>query len=134
MYSFSVNIEQEEDIFLAISRARYLIKGRFSLEDEQAVYVTICELTRNVLNYANRKGVFRCDLTNRGFEITVEDEGPGIANLDDILSGQYQSNTGLGLGLRGVQRMMDEFIVVTSERGTTIRVCKKPSGHTDHRG
>ena len=42
-------------------------------------------------------------------EVTVSDSGPGIPNLDEILEGRYKSETGLGMGIIGTRRLMDEF-------------------------
>src|SRR4029078_11004264 len=53
------------------------------------------------------------------------DSGPGIANLPDILDGQYRSKTGMGLGIIGVRRLVDQFhIEAPPGGGTTIRLIK----------
>ncbi|WP_166239908.1 ATP-binding protein [Paenibacillus turpanensis] len=127
MDGFVVHINSEEDIYLAISRARYLADGRFTEADLQCIFVTILELTRNALNYAGGRAVFLCERVEGGLQIQVIDKGPGIPNLDDIFNGSYRSPTGLGLGLQGVKRMMDTFEIETTEKGTTVRATKWPS-------
>ena len=57
--------------------------------------------------------------------VVAEDDGPGIANLAEILDGAYRSPTGMGLGLRGCRNLMDEFAVDTDPgRGTRVTVAK----------
>ena len=63
--------------------------------------------------------------TPQAFVISVRDKGPGIANLPAILAGLHKSATGMGLGLLGAQRLMDEFHIDTQAgRGTTVRLGK----------
>ena len=57
--------------------------------------------------------------------IVVSDSGPGIGDLQPILEGRYKSSRGMGLGLRGVKQLMDEFDVQTAlGMGTVVRVAK----------
>ncbi|MBP1931726.1 serine/threonine-protein kinase RsbT [Ammoniphilus resinae] len=120
------NIFSENDIYVALSRTRYLIKDLpFSDSDKQAIFVTIMELTRNILIHAGSKGVFTCDIVDNGVRITVRDFGSGIRDLDEILNGSYKSKTGLGLGLAGSKRLMDEFKIKTSSKGTEIVAFKR---------
>src|SRR5262249_21557492 len=63
-------------------------------------------------------------------QVCVSDQGPGIADLQAILDGQYHSRTGMGLGIVGARRLMDQFdIVSTPGRGTTVRLKKLLPGH-----
>jgi len=55
----------------------------------------------------------------------VSDSGPGIRNLDEILEGRYVSETGLGMGIIGTRRLMDEFNIETTAAGTIIRMAKR---------
>jgi serine/threonine-protein kinase RsbT len=54
--------------------------------------------------------------------MVASDDGPGIANLDEIMAGRYRSRTGLGLGLLGSKRLSDSFDIQTSARGTCVTV------------
>lgn len=118
-------IETEDDIFIALSRIRQMISDRFTAADQQAVFVTVLELCRNVIHYAGGCGTIICKWMESSLHIEVRDRGPGISNLDEILSGNYSSRTGLGLGIVGSKRLMDEFHIDTSERGTRIHAIKR---------
>ena len=64
-------------------------------------------------------------IEGQGIRFSVRDHGKGIASLKEIYKGEIASNyQGLGLGLSGVMRMMDEFVINTSKEGTII-VCTK---------
>jgi serine/threonine-protein kinase RsbT len=54
--------------------------------------------------------------------IIASDAGPGIPNLDEIMSGRYRSRTGLGAGLLGTKRLVDNFELQTGPSGTHIEV------------
>ena len=56
----------------------------------------------------------------RGVEVAARDEGPGIADLDLVMTGNYRSKTGMGMGLRGAKRLMDTFEIDTSPTGTNV--------------
>jgi serine/threonine-protein kinase RsbT len=84
------------------------------------------ELARNAIQYAGG-GELRVALVDEprsGVEIVVRDSGPGIPNLEEILSGRYRSPSGMGAGLRGAKMMSDEFQVDTLPSGTTVRFRK----------
>lgn len=121
-----VNISSEDDIYFALSTVRQFIKQLpFSESDQQKILVSVSELTRNILDHARGKGRFYCELIDQGIRFIVIDEGPGILNLDDALNGKkISSSRGLGLGLSGAKRLMDEFQIETSTRGTKIVAIK----------
>ena len=84
----------------------------------------ISELARNIVQYAgggeivlsSSPGGQRCFV-----QVVASDRGPGIANLDAIFSGEYQSRTGMGKGLSGTRELVDDFEVETSNStGTKI--------------
>lgn len=98
---------------------------RFSAMDQQKVLVSVSELTRNIIDHAYSKGTFLVELTDVGVRLTVTDSGPGIHNVDAILEGkETPTTTGLGLGLSGVKRLMDDFVIETSTKGTKVVVTK----------
>jgi serine/threonine-protein kinase RsbT len=76
------------------------------------------------LYHACSKGIFYCELIDQGIRFMVTDDGPGILNVDEALSGKKTSSRGLGLGLSGVKRLMDEFQIETSTRGTKVVAIK----------
>lgn len=127
MPSHIVNIRSEDDIYMALSVARHCMKKLdFNELNQQKVLVSVSELTRNILDHAGGRGEFVCELIEKGLRVTVTDKGPGIPYVDDILSGKRSSTSGgLGLGLSGVNRLMDEFQIETSREGTKIIATKR---------
>ena len=85
------------------------------------------ELARNVFLYAG-SGVVRCRVVNQsdqvGLELIVEDQGPGIADIDQAMQPGYTTGNGLGLGLPGAKRLMDEK-EIESEVGKGTRITVK---------
>ena len=101
----------------------------FSQADATKIAVVISELGRNIVNYAGSGAItVVAQESMRGrtcIKIIAEDEGPGIANLDSALAGGQSTSGGLGLGLSGSRRMMDEFEIETAVgEGTVIRAVK----------
>ncbi len=69
---------------------------------------------------ATERSTSRCTLTSRKrLEVVIADSGPGIRNLDEILAGRYVSATGMGMGILGTRRLMDEFDIRSDADGTT---------------
>lgn len=116
-----VEIRSEPDIIHAIGSVRYLIKDMaFSDAERQSIYVSVSELTRNILDHSGGTGVFTCEALHNGIRFTVSDNGKGIQDIEAVLSGRYKSHTGLGLGLAGAKRLMDELYIDSTWEGTKI--------------
>jgi serine/threonine-protein kinase RsbT len=85
-------------------------------------------LARNIVTYAQKgEVVMRTVETahSRGMVIVARDNGPGIRSIQDVLRDGYSTSGGLGLGLPGVKRLMDEFAIESElRRGTTVTVKK----------
>ena len=101
----------------------------FSQADATKIAVVISELGRNIVNYAGNGAItvvaHESMHGHTCIKIIAEDEGPGIANLDSALAGGQSTSGGLGLGLSGSRRMMDEFEIETAVgEGTVIRAVK----------
>lgn len=80
----------------------------------------VSELARNIILYAGG-GKVKLRIVDNDLEIVASDNGPGIPHIDEVLSGDYHSNTGLGQGLRGVKKLADRFDVRTGAgQGTTV--------------
>ncbi len=94
----------------------------FDHVDAVKVATVVSEFARNVVQYAASGSITLTALTKprAGVEVLAEDAGPGIPNLAEILAGSYRSRTGMGLGLAGSRRLMDELTVDTSPSGTHI--------------
>src|SRR5262245_37769290 len=121
--AFSMKIESEADVSTARSAARRIcgLVGA-SLFCRQKVATIVSELTRNIVLYAERGTLEIVPHGTSKIVIRAADRGPGIRNLDHVLSGKYQSKTGLGRGLLGTKQLADRFDVSTGNAGTQIIV------------
>jgi signal transduction histidine kinase/CheY-like chemotaxis protein len=124
-----VTISDERDIVLVRKRARRLTELiGFDHQDQTRITTAVSEIARNALDYARAGEVefrLRDDPGERHFAICVRDRGPGIARLADILNGTHKSATGMGVGLLGARRLMDEFDITTAPgTGTSVRLAK----------
>ena len=84
----------------------------FDRQDQSPITTAVSELARNAFEYAGGgRAEFRVrdDAPSHALEIVISDKGPGIADLDAVLSGSQSSEHGMGVGLRGAQRLMDAF-------------------------
>ncbi|ESQ92899.1 hypothetical protein ABAC460_01240 [Asticcacaulis sp. AC460] len=120
----TVAIRFEQDVVLARRRARQIAKLLdFGGQDQIRIATAVSELARNVFQYTSGGRVeFSVETGSPDrFRIRVTDSGKGIADLDLILSGGYQSTTGMGLGLLGAKRLVDDFDITTHPAtGTAI--------------
>ena len=123
----SIPLRNERDVVQARQRARELasLLG-FENQDQIRLATATSEIARNAFRYARngRVSFFVLPDSPPRLEVLVSDAGPGIANLDEILQGGYQSETGLGKGIIGTKRLMDAFHVSTTPEGTTVRLAK----------
>jgi serine/threonine-protein kinase RsbT len=127
-----VPIRDEQGIVAARQRARETARRLgFGLVDQSRIATAVSELARNVVRYATQgQGevlVRELPAGGRpaGIEVVVRDEGPGIADVELALREGYTSGTGLGLGLPGAKRLMDEMTIDSAPgRGTTVTVRK----------
>jgi anti-sigma regulatory factor (Ser/Thr protein kinase) len=122
----TVEIRYEHDVVLARQRARQVAESLgFERQDQVRLATAISELARNAYQYAKGGKVEFLlvdvpEVARQMLQTRVSDQGKGIGNLPSILSGEYVSQTGMGLGLIGAKRLMDEFDIATSKQGTTI--------------
>lgn len=124
----SVNIHQEQDLVTARQRARQLsaLLG-FSQQDQTRIATAVSEIARNAYQYASGGRLdFSIDLRSRPqfLWMRVSDSGRGIRDIESVLAGTYLSSTGMGIGLAGSSRLMDEFDITSSPNGTTVRFGK----------
>ena len=122
-------IATEADISIARDAAmRMALASEFTLADSTSLATAVSELARNILHYAMEGTIVLSrvnDKGRKGVKVTATDSGPGISNLDEILSGGYVSKTGMGLGLLGTKRLMDQFDVQsTVGSGTKVTAVK----------
>lgn len=125
-----VVIASETDVVLVRKRTRRLAELiGFDVQDQTRITTAVSEIARNAFEYAHGGQVeFRlCDNANgQHFVIVVRDNGPGIADLNAILEGTRKSPTGMGLGLPGARRLMDDMSVETQPgTGTQVRLARQ---------
>jgi serine/threonine-protein kinase RsbT len=127
-----VDIAGEEGIVAARQQARETAKSLgFGPVDQSRIATAVSELARNVVRYAtgSRGDVQIVELASAengiGLEIKVRDDGPGIANVDQALRDGFSSGQGLGMGLPGARRLMDEMTIESVPgQGTTVTIRK----------
>jgi signal transduction histidine kinase/DNA-binding response OmpR family regulator len=120
----SLALHHDQDVVTARQRAAHLAQLLgFDLYEQTRIATAVSEIVRNAFRYA-RDGLvtFAMDVDSRPqrLVVTIADRGPGIARLDSVLSGRYQSSTGLGMGIQGARRIMDRFSIESSPAGTSV--------------
>ncbi len=125
----TVGIKAEMDVVASRQRARQIAAlCGFPAQDQARIATAVSELARNVYNYASTGRVefsIEGGTTPQVLLIRIEDSGPGIKDLDLILSGRYQSTTGMGVGIVGAKRLMDQCHIDTGAGKGTCIVLKK---------
>jgi signal transduction histidine kinase/CheY-like chemotaxis protein len=125
----TLDLTHEQDVVLARQRARQLagILG-FEAQDQTRIATALSEIARNAFNYGGG-GKVEFHIEGRTapqiFLVTVRDRGPGIRDLKSILEGRYQSSTGMGIGILGARRLMDQFQIESRPGSGTTVVLKK---------
>jgi signal transduction histidine kinase len=120
----TVAIVHEPDVVVARRRARHIARLlQFPEQDGTRIATAVSEIARNAFAYGGGGKVEF--LLEKGaqpaFVIQIADRGRGIADMDAILSGEYRSSTGMGLGIVGARRLMDAFDMrSTPGKGTTV--------------
>jgi serine/threonine-protein kinase RsbT len=126
-------LEQSVQTDQDLVRLRTAVRERaveigLSLVDQTKMVTAASELGRNTVRYGGGGIVHIIILSNgllRGLRITFIDRGPGIADVALALTDGYTSGNGLGLGLGGAKRLVDEFELITEPgAGTTITITK----------
>ena len=118
-------IASEHDTVAARQRARQIARLLgFDAQDQTRISTAVSEIARNAFNYA---GGGRVEYSIEGrtspqlFIIKIRDTGPGVRDLDNILEGRYKSSTGMGMGIVGARRLMDQFQIESAPgQGTTV--------------
>jgi serine/threonine-protein kinase RsbT len=125
-----IAIESDADVVTARQRARALAVGVDMPTTDQTLLATaISEIARNITTYAVRGEVVidlvRDENGRRGVRVIARDDGPGIDDLERALTDGYTTGGGLGLGLPGARRLVDEFDIQTAPgEGTTVTLIK----------
>jgi serine/threonine-protein kinase RsbT len=124
-----IPVTTDVDVVNARQRGRELAaQAGFSSGDQTVIAAAISEIARNILNYAKRGEVVLSVVTNgdrQGVIVVARDQGPGIPDVQRALEDGYSTSGGLGLGLPGARRLMDDFDVTSSVgQGTTVTMKK----------
>ena len=116
-------LRSEHDIVLARQLVRKLTQELgFSLVDQTKMVTAASELARNALIYG-RGGTMHWEIVQReiyrGLKLLFADEGPGIPNIDLAMTDGWTSGSGLGMGLTGAKRLVNEFELDSKVGGGT---------------
>jgi serine/threonine-protein kinase RsbT len=100
----------------------------FGVIDQARIATAISELARNLVLYADGGQVVLQELEvegRLGIQIVCSDQGPGIADIELVMQDGYSTQRGLGMGLPGTRRLMDEFEIESRVgEGTTVTIRK----------
>lgn len=114
----------EDIVQMRRSTRSWMVEHGFSLVDQTKMVTAASELARNAIDYGGG-GSARLELLTEqgrvGIQAVIQDHGPGMANLAQAMTDGYTSGQGLGLGLPGSKRLVDDF-EIGSEPGQGTRV------------
>ena len=122
-------LRSSEDVVRARQAVReWAVAAGFSLVDQTKIVTAASELARNTLHYGGG-GTMRLESLNdgpkRGLRLIFEDQGPGIADLERALQDGYTSGSGLGLGLGGARRLVNDFDIHSRPgEGTRVSITR----------
>lgn len=125
----TMSIQNSADVMLVRQAVRKLaVELSFSLVDQTKIVTAASELARNTLDYGGG-GTVKLEALEegrrRGLRLTFEDQGPGIPDLDLALKDGYSTGGGLGMGLSGTKRLVNEFNIVSHVgEGTCVTITK----------
>jgi serine/threonine-protein kinase RsbT len=127
--SGSQAVRIEQDVVMARQTARKLaVEVGLRLVDQTKLVTAASELARNTVVYG-RGGDMDWEILEderrRGLRLTFRDQGPGIADMKLAMTDGWTSGSGLGLGLTGAKRLVDDFSVDSAPgEGTRVMICK----------
>lgn len=128
--SETIPIERDEDV----GRARQAVRAKtvelgFSLVEQTKMVTAVSELARNIIVHGGGRGEVIVEVLEeglkRGLRVTFADQGPGIADVETALRDGYSTGSGLGLGLGGSKRLVNEFEIDSKPgEGTRIKITR----------
>ncbi|WOB05989.1 anti-sigma regulatory factor [Piscinibacter gummiphilus] len=127
--SGSAPVRSEQDIVLSRQLVRKLTQQlKFSLVDQTKMITAASELSRNTLVYGGG-GEMRWEIVSNGaktgLQLAFEDKGPGIPDLEQALTDGWTSGGGLGMGLSGSRRLVNDFDIRTAPgEGTCVTITR----------
>ena len=118
-------LQSDEDIFILRQKVRdWMVNEKFGILDQTKMVTATSELARNAINHGGGGSAqleLLTDANRMGIRATFLDHGKGIADLEKTMKGGYSTGEGLGMGLSGSKRLVDEF-EIWSEPGKGTRV------------
>ncbi len=129
MKNDTMEIRASDHVVLVRQSVRkWAIDLGFSLVDQTKMITAASELARNALDYGGGGTVRLEALENghrRGLRLTFEDQGPGIPDIDKALTDGYTTGKGLGMGLSGSKRLVNEFEIASRVgEGTRVTITR----------
>jgi serine/threonine-protein kinase RsbT len=127
--SETMSIESSADVVLVRQAVRqWAVELRFSLVDQTKIVTAASELARNTLDYGGG-GTVKLEALQegirRGLRLIFEDSGPGIPDMELALKDGFTTGGGLGMGLSGTKRLVNEFNIVSHVgEGTCVTITK----------
>ena len=124
-----ITIQSDLDIVAARMAARDMAKTMgFGAIDQARIATAISELARNIYLYAGEGTVTVSEVqqgVRKGLEVICEDTGPGIEDINTVMQDGYTTSKGMGMGLPGARRLMDDFEVISIIGEGTKITCRK---------
>lgn len=125
----SVRLETQGDVVVLRHRTReHALELGFSLLDQTKIVTAASELGRNAITYGGGGEALIASLHDGlrvGIALTVTDHGPGIADVEQAMRPGFSTGSGLGYGLSGTRRLVDEFEIRSQVGvGTTVRIAR----------
>ncbi len=122
-------IKDPSDVVMARQKARgWATELKFSLVDQTKIVTAVSELARNTLEHGGGGSMSVFIVENgikQGLRFDFEDQGPGIANIELALKDGFTSASGMGLGLGGSKRLMNEFAIESEPgKGTKVTIIR----------
>jgi serine/threonine-protein kinase RsbT len=127
--SETLAVRSSEDVVTVRTSVRKLAAElRFGIVDQTKIVTAASEIARNTIDYG-RGGDLRMEVLDKppkkGLKLIFSDAGPGIRDLEQALTDGFTSGSGMGLGLGGTRRLMDEFEIASKlNEGTTVTITK----------
>lgn len=122
-------LKNSNDVVLARQRVRHwAVELRFGLVDQTKLVTAASELARNALDHG-KGGTMTLEVLSEGaksgLRLIFEDQGPGIPDIEQALKDGFTSGSGMGLGLGGSKRLVNEFSIESQVgKGTKVTVAR----------
>ena len=127
--SETLALRVEQDVVLARQAVRRMTQElKFSLVDQTKMVTAASELARNTVIYGGggvMKSEILLDGAKSGLRLTFEDQGPGIPDLSLAMKDGWTSGSGLGMGLSGAKRLVNDFDIASEVgKGTRVTIAR----------